>query len=108
MASIREYKENIETTLLADCDEIIDMIKTLILSKPATEEPKAFFVKMHGDYYRYQAEITTGEKHERLKQEAKKSYEEASMIEMPACSPIKLGLALNFSVFYYEIFKEPK
>ena len=80
----------------------------MVLSKPATEEPKAFFLKMTADYYRYQAEITKDARHEGFKNEARKAYEEANVIEMPPCSPIKLGLALNFSVFYYEIFKDPK
>ena len=29
----------------------------------------------------------------------------ANGIELPACNPIKLGLALNFSVFHYEVMK---
>ena len=66
---------------------------------------RAFFVKMIGDYYRYICENATGEKLEQAKQKALKSYEEADEIELPACDPIKLGLALNLSVFHYEVLK---
>jgi len=34
-----------------------------------------------------------------------KAYEEANGIDLPACNPIKLGLALNYSVFNYEVLK---
>ena len=37
-----------------------------------------------------------------------KSYQEASAIDLPPCNPIKLGLALNFSVFHYEVMKNHK
>ena len=61
---------------------------------------------MTGDYYRYMCEIATGDKLALAKDEAKKNYEEASLIEMPSCSPVKLGLALNYSVFYYVVFND--
>jgi len=61
---------------------------------------------MAGDYYRYMCEIAAGEKLSQVKDEAKRHYEEASLIEMPSCSPVKLGLALNFSVFYYEVLND--
>ena len=41
---------------------------------------------------------------------ADKAYKEASDLaaeKMPTTHPIRLGLALNFSVFYYEIKNEP-
>jgi 14-3-3 protein beta/theta/zeta len=37
-----------------------------------------------------------------------KAYQEASGITLPPCNPIKLGLALNFSVFHYEVMKDHK
>merc|ERR1711982_178728 len=49
-----------------------------------------------------------GSKLEEVKQKAPKSYEEANQIDLPACNPIKLGLALNFSVFHYEVMKNHK
>jgi hypothetical protein len=78
------------------------------LSKSVDNEAKAFFVKMVGDYYRYIAETAQGEKLEQVKREALKAYDEAINIALPPCNPIRLGLALNFSVFHYEVMKDHK
>ena len=62
---------------------------------------------MKGDYYRYLAEVKEGD--ETRKQDVKESqsaYEEAYVLskeQMPPFHPIHLGLALNYSVFHYEI-----
>lgn len=58
-----------------------------------------------GDYYRYQAEISVDKE-----KDAKKAYDEADKEAktLPCTSPIRLGLALNYSVFYYEILKNPE
>jgi hypothetical protein len=84
------------------------LIRSKVLSKPSDEEAKAFFVKMVGDYYRYIAETAQEQKLEQVKTEALKAYTEANGIALPPCNPIKLGLALNFSVFYYEVMKDHK
>jgi hypothetical protein len=102
------YKKRIETALYADCEKIIEIVRNRVLSKPSEEEPRAFFVKMVGDYYRYIAETAQGDKLEQVKNEALKAYEEANKVTLPPCNPIKLGLALNFSVFYYEVMKDQK
>ena len=41
-----------------------------------------------------------------MKQKATEAYQEANEIPLPACNPIKLGLALNYSVFNYEVIKD--
>ena len=84
------------------------MILDKVLAKPCEGESKAFFVKMVGDYYRYIAENAKGALMEEVKQNALQSYTEANQINLPACNPIKLGLALNFSVFHYEVMKNHK
>merc|ERR1719299_291765 len=84
------------------------MIQEKVLAKECDGEAKAFFVKMVGDYYRYIAENAKGALLEEVKQKALKAYDEANEITLPPCNPIKLGLALNFSVFHYEVMKNHK
>ena len=104
------YKKKLEDALYKDCDNIINLVKTKVLQNGRTtqDEPRAFFVKLIGDYYRYIAEAATGDRFETVKQEALKAYSEANGITLPPCNPIRLGLALNFSVFYYEVMKDQK
>jgi len=63
-----------------------------------------------GDYHRYQAEFTTGNDHKEAAENSLVAYKAASdiaMTELAPTHPIRLGLALNFSVFYYEILNSP-
>ena len=106
--SLAEYKKKIENGLYKDCENIIHIVQSKVLTKVAENEAKAFFVKMVGDYYRYIAETAQGEKLEQVKREALKAYNEAIGIQLPPCNPIRLGLALNFSVFHYEVMKDHK
>ena len=65
---------------------------------------------MQGDYYRYHAEVATGDRRGGVVEQSAKSYAEAfevSKEKMPPTHPIRLGLALNFSVFHYEIQNAP-
>ncbi|KAL9980050.1 hypothetical protein ACROYT_G008589 [Oculina patagonica] len=114
LAIIRDYKHKIENELNTICDEIIDLLdKTLIPnSNSETGESKVFFYKMKGDYCRYKAEIAVDdEAKKKVRDDAESAYNEAQQIatakELPATNPILLGLALNFSVFYYEILNNP-
>ena len=103
--ALAQYKATIEGQLTKDCETVIDMINSKVLNKDCQPEAKAFFIKMVGDYYRYIAENAKDSKLEEVKQKALKSYDEANDITLPPCNPIKLGLALNFSVFHYEVMK---
>jgi len=106
--ALAQYKLTIENQLTADCEKVVDMINKKVLAKSCDGEPKAFFVKMVGDYYRYIAENAKDAKLEEVRNNALKAYGEANEITLPPCNPIKLGLALNFSVFHYEVMKNHK
>jgi 14-3-3 protein epsilon len=106
--ALANYKTGIENQLTGDCERIIEMINEKVLNKGCDGEPKAFFVKMVGDYYRYISENARGTKLEEVKQKALVAYQDANEIPLPPCNPIKLGLALNFSVFHYEVMKNHK
>ena len=106
--ALAKYKATIEKQLTDDCEKVVDMINSKVLAKECDGEAKAFFVKMVGDYYRYIAENAKDAKLEEVKTKALKAYEDANSINLPPCNPIKLGLALNSSVFHYEVMKNHK
>ena len=65
---------------------------------------------MKGDYYRYLAEVANGDARKAVVDDSQKAYQDAFDIaksSMQPTHPIRLGLALNFSVFYYEIMSSP-
>ncbi|KAL5679521.1 hypothetical protein ACJX0J_005906, partial [Zea mays] len=64
---------------------------------------------MKEDYHRYLAEFKTGAERKDAYSPPASRYRgfRASVKELPPKNPIKLGLALNFSVFYYEILSSP-
>ena len=69
-----------------------------------------FDVCRKGDYHRYLAEFATGNDRKEAAENSLMAYKTASDTansELPTTHPIRLGLALNFSVFYYEILNSP-
>eukprot|EP00483_Globobulimina_turgida_P011910 UN11932 len=64
---------------------------------------------MCGDYYRYLSEFRT--KEEQFGESAEEFYTKAMEVaetNLNETHPTRLGLALNFSVCYYEILKQPE
>merc|ERR1712094_135644 len=66
--------------------------------------------KMKGDYFRYIAEFTADDKKTAAANKAKGAYDDAmgAASELLVTHPIRLGLALNFSVFHYEVLNNPE
>lgn len=109
-----EYLKKIKEELKEKCCEVLKLIDERLLKLASTNEadtenpePTVFYLKMKGDYYRYLVEIEPQDSDERKELAAKsqEAYLEAqkNAEKLVRTHPICLGLALNFSVFYYEI-----
>jgi len=100
------YKAQIEKEL-EECSVDVLSILTQLESIAANHDAQVFYYKMTGDYKRYLAECFVD--NESYGVEADEKYKKAMEIaekEMPPTNPIRLGLALNYSVCCYEILKK--
>merc|ERR1712114_61785 len=107
---IRNYRDQVEKELREICQDILDVLDKHLIPSSTTGESKVFYYKMKGDYHRYLAEFATGNDRKEAAENSLVAYKAASdiaMTELPPTHPIRLGLALNFSVFYYEILNSP-
>jgi len=124
------YKRKIEDELHDVCHDVLELLDKHLI--PATNisnnptsgdqtdgkieqmvESKVFYLKMKGDYYRYLAEVaSSNEAKLKVIAESENAYDKALTTSikgidghggMKSTHPIRLGLALNFSVFFYEI-----
>merc|ERR1719194_129496 len=105
-----EYRKKVEHELEGICDDVLKLLdETLCVAPEITDEAQVFYLKMKGDYLRYLAEVQTASAGGDAAPKAKNAYEQAWSAAKPlkATNPIKLGLALNFSVFHYEILSRP-
>ena len=107
---IIEYKQKLINELTKLCRETIKTIDDKLLKKAEDDNAKLFYLRMKGDYNRYIAEFAEGDLKKQVSDEANKAYNEAVEVvkSMSALNPIALGLALSYSVFYYEIYNEHK
>lgn len=108
-AMAREYREKVEAELTEICNDVLGLLDKHLIEKASNAESKVFYLKMKGDYYRYLAEVANATKAE-VVENSEKAYQEAFDIaktQMQPTHPIRLGLALNFSVFFYEIKNAP-
>jgi len=109
----KAYMNTVEDELEAVCNEVLDLLNDNLIPGVSSStgnqedvEAHIFYLKMAGDYCRYIAEFAQGEKNNDAKDKAERFYDQAmkcAQEHLKSTHPIRLGLALNFSVFYYEI-----
>jgi len=127
---IKVYKESVEKELQGICTDVIKLLKDTLIkddiikdietnaasddtdvqakAKTPEGEAQVFYLKMAGDYYRYLAEaVTTSENEGQAADFYKRAFELSEKVLEPT-HPIRLGLALNYSVCFYEILKDKK
>uniref|UniRef100_A0A5B7ARY3 Putative 14-3-3-like protein GF14 iota n=1 Tax=Davidia involucrata TaxID=16924 RepID=A0A5B7ARY3_DAVIN len=108
---IKGYRQKVEEELSKICSDILNIIDKHLIPSSSSGEATVFYYKMKGDYCRYLAEFKTDQERKEAAEQSLKGYEAASATantDLPSTHPIRLGLALNFSVFYYEIMNSPE
>merc|ERR1711941_68843 len=106
----KEYCGKVETELQKICDTILGLLDGNLIDKAGSGESKVFYQKMKADYYRYIAEFSDGQAKTDAAENARKAYSDAQAVaekDLAVTHPIRLGLALNFSVFQYEVLSNP-
>merc|ERR1712154_401917 len=100
----------VEAELQKICDTILNLLDGNLIKKASTGESKVFYQKMKADYYRYIAEFRKDDTKAKASESARQAYEEAKTVadkDLAVTHPIRLGLALNYSVFLYEVLQNP-
>ncbi|KAF4362501.1 hypothetical protein F8388_015867 [Cannabis sativa] len=86
---VKDYRSKVESELSDVCASILKLMDSNLIPSASSSESKVFYLKMKGDYHRYLAE-----------------FKDIAAADLASTHPIRLGLALNFSVFYYEILNQ--
>lgn len=107
---LRLYKGKIENEVENICNDVADLLDKKLIPKANNDESQVFYLKMKADYFRYFAECTTGDKNKKAGEVADEAYKKATekVTQLPTTHAIRLGLALNYSVFLYEIKNSPQ
>ena len=104
--NIKTVKKSVEKDLTEIINEVQSIIDKYLIPNSIDSENKVYYLKLKGDYYRYKCEYAIGKEFQEACSKAENVYEEATEIakkNIPISSSTRLGLALNYSVFFYEI-----
>jgi len=107
----KEYCRKVEEELDKINNGVLDLLNDSLIPKASNDESKVFYHKMQGDYYRYIAEYKNDTNKTDAAEKARTAYEEAQKEAekgLAVTHPIRLGLALNYSVFQYEVLGNPE
>lgn len=101
---VQKLKEQLETELKNACGKMLELLDKYLINKASSPDSKVLYLKLKGDYNRYLAMFFSNSEYSK---NALLAYKQAtSNSESLSCiNPIKIDLALSFSVFYYDVVK---
>jgi gamma-glutamylcyclotransferase (GGCT)/AIG2-like uncharacterized protein YtfP len=110
---IKKYEGQVAKEILEISENVLNLLEEKLIKKDAAItkencEEQVFYLKMAGDYYRYLTESNPAQDYkDKCKTFYDDAYNHAKNFLQPT-HPIRLGLALNYSVCYYEILEDKK
>lgn len=108
---IQRQRQHIETELIGTCKDVVRLLDRELMPAASEGEEKVFYSKLKGDYCRYLAELGQKRERDRYAELSLKAYRSAythALTTLHPLHPTRLGLALNFSVFYHDIRMSPE
>uniref|UniRef100_A0A8C5KW29 14-3-3 domain-containing protein n=1 Tax=Jaculus jaculus TaxID=51337 RepID=A0A8C5KW29_JACJA len=104
ISSIEQKTDTSDKKLQSICITVLELLDKYLIAS-------VFYLKMKGDYFRYLAEVACADDRKQTIKNSQGVYQEAfdiSQKEMQSTHPIRVGPALNFSVFYCELLNNPE
>ena len=108
-SKIKEFRDKVESELSFICHDLINVVEKNLLPITTANEAKVFYLKLVGDYWRYLAEFASGDAKKTATTSCEATYLKAQELakQLPVTHALRLGLALNLSVFYFEVVGDP-
>jgi len=102
---VTSYKAKVSAELTDICNDILKLLDESLIPKACQADATVFYLKMKADYFRYLAEFAEEVTRDTYASSAEDAYKKATKDAegLAPTHPIRLGLALNFSVFLYEV-----
>lgn len=110
LSLIQGERKRIEQGLIDTCKAIVALIDKQLHPSAQSGEELVFYLKMKGDYCRYMAEFAHERDRNRYGDQSLTAYKLAykhALATLDPIHPTRLGLALNFSVFYHDVKGSP-
>jgi 14-3-3 protein epsilon len=111
-AVLEQYKRVLEQEMEGIIGKTISQLQSELIPEVVESEAAVFYHKMVGDCNRYRSELKDdGPDKQTAVHNAIEAYQlasECAVKELPPLNAVRLGLALNFCVFLYEIAKDVK
>jgi len=102
---IKGFRNRLETEVGEVCQDLFDLLERYLIPKAPDNESLVCYLKLKADYHRYWVEVSPSNAQIEAAGDA---YARGSTFaeQLPVAHPVRLGLALNYSVYFYEILKQ--
>jgi 14-3-3 protein epsilon len=110
-ARAREYRDKVDDEVQKLCITVVGLLERSLIPKASDGESAVFYLQMKAGFHRHIAESTAGEAKAKAVCCTEAAYAAAAAVAevlLAVTHPIRLGLALHYSVFLYEVQLKPE